>query len=492
MSMVHRVLPPEPVTSLEDYVRRRGGGGLTVAREVDPEALIDEIETSGLRGRGGAGFPTHIKWRTVRDNDAEAMATTVVVNGAEGEPGTYKDRTILTSDPYRVIEGALIAALAVGADRVVFGLKRSFEQVAERVRAACDEVVAAGWNGSIELDVFEGPDEYLYGEETALLEAIDGRYPFPRIAPPFRRGIDEVVRSPADLDSGSGLAATVDMVVQGGGGLAPPTLVDNVETLANVPRIISRGGAWFRTEGTEQSPGTIVCTVTGSVRRAGVGEFLMGTPLREVIDELGGGPLPDRHIVAVLGGASQPLLTADQLDTPLSYEAMAAAGSGLGSAGFIVLDDHDDVVAVAAGASRFLAVESCGQCSPCKSDGRALSDLMGRLSRSEADDRDLAAIRSRLATVADGARCYLASQHQVILSSVLDRFPSEVEAHLHGGRPGVEPALVAELVRVADGVAVWEEHHAAKQPDWTYDPVDSGRSPADRLDEHRAPETLAE
>src|SRR4051794_35098950 len=170
MTMVHRVLPPEPVRSLDEHLKRRGGRGLEIAGEVEPDALIDEIEAAGLRGRGGAGFPTHIKWRTVRANASSLIPSTVVVNGAEGEPGTFKDRTILMLDPYSVIEGALIAAIAIGADRVVFGLKRSFEPVAERVRAACAEVSEAGWGAGIGLHVFEGPDEYLYGEETALLE----------------------------------------------------------------------------------------------------------------------------------------------------------------------------------------------------------------------------------------------------------------------------------------------------------------------------------
>lgn len=491
MTMVHRVLPPEPVRSLDEHVKRRGGRGLEIAGEVEPEALIDELEAAGLRGRGGAGFPTHIKWRTVRANASAVMPSTVVVNGAEGEPGTYKDRTILALDPYSVIEGALIAAIAVGADRVVFGLKRSFAQVAERVRDACAEMTAAGWGPGIELIVFEGPDEYLYGEETALLETIDGRYPFPRIAPPYRRGVDEVVETAGDLASGSGQSSHVSMAGSDDE-VAPPALVDNVETLANVPRIIARGGHWFRTEGTDESPGTIVCTVSGSVQRSGVGEFVMGTPLIDVITEISGGARPERQIVAVLGGVSNGLIPAAQLDTPLSYEAMAAIGSGLGSAGFVVYDDTDDLVAVVAGVSRFLAVESCGQCTPCKQGGLALSERLDRLSRSAADERDMVAIRERVDTVADGARCYLASQHEVVVSSLLSCFPDQVEAHLTGTAPGVEPALIAELVAITDGVATVDERHHDKQPDWTYDATYSGQAPADGLDDHRARQVLDE
>jgi NADH-quinone oxidoreductase subunit F len=490
MTLVHRVLPPEPVRSLDEHLRRRGGRGLDVAASVEPEAIIEEIEASGLRGRGGAGFPTHVKWRTVRENASGLESTTVVVNGAEGEPGTFKDRTILTLDPYEVIEGALIAARAVGADRIVFALKRSFGPVVARVRDSVAEVQSAGWGEGIEIAVFEGPDEYLYGEETALLETIDGRYPLPRIAPPFRRGVDEVVETPADLRTGSGLSGHVEMAGPGPDSVAPPALVDNVETLANVPGIIARGGSWFRTEGTERSPGTIVCTVTGRVQHSGVAEFLMGTPLREVIETIGGGIQGGHAIVAVMSGVSNALITPDQLDTPLTYEDMAAIGSGLGSAGFTVYDDRDDVVALVAGASRFLAVESCGQCTACKQGGLVLADLLAGLSRSSADDRDLVQIRERVATVADGARCFLASQQEVVVASLLDRFGAVVTGHLDGSLPGVDPILVAELVTIDDGTPILDERFRDKQPDWTYDAASSGRSPADRLSEHRAPEVL--
>lgn len=488
MTIAHRVLPPEPVADLAEHLRRRGGEGLEAARALDPDALIAEVLASGLRGRGGAGFPTGVKWRTVRDNRSTTDTSTVVVNGAEGEPGTFKDRTILRNNPYVVVEGALIAARAVGAGQVIFGLKGSFGPELARVRQAVEEVRRAGWADGVDLIVFEGPSAYLYGEETALLEAIAGRYPFPRVAPPFRRGVDEVVEHRSDVDSGSNLPAHVEMA--GPGGEAPPTLVNNVETLANVPRIISRGSAWFRTSGTEESPGTIVCTVIGSTTRHGVGEVLMGTPLREVIDLIGGGPRPGRRIKAVLPGVANALIPEALLDTPVSYEAMAAIGSGLGSAGFIVFDDDDDLTAAVAGASRFLAVESCGQCTPCKQDGLALAELLAQLSRSEAGAHELELVRSRVSSVANEARCFLATQHQVVVSSLLDGFPEEIGRHVNGEAHGVEPALVAELVDISADGALIDEGHRNKQPDWTYDEEDSGQSPADRLGEHRSPEAL--
>jgi len=484
MTLVHRVLPPHPVDSLEGHVDRGGGKGHQAARQAEPEALIAEVEASGLRGRGGAGFPTGTKWRTVAEHRSAQLPATVVVNGAEGEPGTFKDRTILMTDPYSVIEGALIAARAVGADNVVIALKESFTDVVARVRSAVTDVEEAGWADGVAIAVFEGPGEYLYGEETALLETIAGRYPFPRIAPPFRRGADDVVTTEADAASDSGLSAHVEMAGEGNS-VAAPTLVDNVETLANVPRIIARGAKWFRTEGTEKSPGTIVCTVTGMVRRHGVGEVMMGTPLREVIEEIGGGALDGRRIKAVMSGVATGLITADLLDTPVTYEAMAEVGSGLGSGGFIVYDDTADMTAVAAGASRFLAVESCGQCTPCKQDGLVLADLWARLCSNEGNQADFDTIVKRAASVGDGARCYLATQHQVLATSILERFGDDIAGHVKGGATAVEPALVAELIDITEGRATFDERHLDKQPDWTFDAEYSGQSPADRFAEHR-------
>jgi NADH-quinone oxidoreductase subunit F len=485
MPKVHRVLFPEPIASLEEYLARAGGTGLEAALGKSSEEIITELEASGLRGRGGAGFPTGRKWRTVRDYASDDLATTVVVNGAEGEPGTFKDRTIVRTNPYPVIEGAIIAAKAVGAGEIVIGLKRSFGPEVKRMQAAIDEVNAAGWADDLVIRVFEGPDEYLYGEETALLESMDGRYPFPRIAPPYRRGETEVVEHDIDARSHSGLSAHVEMADETGATGAPPALVDNLETMANVPRIIGRGAAWFRTEGTDESPGSIVCTVTGQVQREGVAEFEMGTPLSEVIEEIGGGARPGRRIKAVLPGVANAVITEDQLDTPLSYEAMAAIGSGLGSGGFIVFDDSADLVAVASGVSRFLAVESCGQCTPCKQDGIVISDLLDRVCKSDASSRDLAAIGSRVKTVADGARCFLATQHQVVVGSILDQFGDEFEAHVAKRAEPVEPALIAELRDIRGDEAVVDERHRQKQFDWSYDAEDSGQAPADRFDDHR-------
>src|SRR5437870_336916 len=186
MSLVHRVLYPKAILSLDEYVTRGGGKGLKAARQMDPPAIIEQVLASGLRGRGGAGFPTGRKWQTVYDNRMATAPTTVIVNAAEGEPGTFKDRTILRRSPFLAVEGALIAARAVQADLIVFAMKQSFAGEVERVRDAIEEAEDAGWADDVALTVFEGPDEYLYGEESALLETIDGRWPFPRVVPTFR------------------------------------------------------------------------------------------------------------------------------------------------------------------------------------------------------------------------------------------------------------------------------------------------------------------
>ncbi len=467
MALAHRVLYPTAILSLDEYVARGGGQGLSAARSAKPDAIIEAVTASGLRGRGGAGFPVGRKWQTVAENRAlSSTPSTVVVNAAEGEPGTLKDRTILRRNPYLVVEGALIAARAVGADLVVFATKRSFEGEVERVRAAVEEAEADDWSDGVELVVYEGPDEYLYGEESALLETIDGRWPFPRVVTTFRRGL---------------LGKVTDDDPVG------PALVNNTESLANVPRIVGRGPAWFRTVGTEKSPGTVVCTITGYTDHHGVGEVPMGTPLGEVIDEIGGGPREGRRIKAVMSGVANGIIPASGLDTPVTYEDLAAIGSGVGSAGFIVFDDTVDMAAVAAGVARFLAVESCGQCLPCKLDGMALADLLMRLGHSNLQRTDYDVMNRRVADVADRARCYLAIQQQVVLASILKHFGDELEGHLSGDVDPVAPELISELIDIRGGRAVLDSRHWDKQPDWSYNKTYSGTVPVELYTGKRPP-----
>lgn len=448
-----RVLDVVAVSSLDVYVTGGGGTGLVAAAERGPAGTTAELEASGLRGRGGAGFPTGTKWRTIVDTGV--AASRVVVNAAEGEPGSLKDRTLLARNPYRVLEGALIAAATVGAPQVLVALKATSTKEIETLERAIAELGRAGWGPNVEIAVLPGPGEYLFGEETALLEVAAGRPPFPRLAPPYRDGVSE-----------------------------PPTLANNVETLANVALIMANGADWFRQVGTAESPGTVVCTISGSVRHAGVQEVVLGTPLSAVIDDVGGGTVEGTGVRAVLSGVSHPLLPASKLDTPLTYEDMEAAGSGLGAAGFIVFDDGDDLVAVTQGVARFLAVESCGQCTPCKQDGLAIADLLDRFRRSNGTEDDVEVLSSRIDTVTDGARCFLAHQQQRVVGSLLALFPEELAAHMEQAeerRPAVAPVVIAELLEIVDGRAKVDQEHATKQPDWTFDAEDSGTAPAERM-----------
>jgi NADH:ubiquinone oxidoreductase subunit F (NADH-binding) len=485
MTTVNRILPATPIATLDDYLAAGGGRAIDAARRVEPEAVVAEIEAAGLRGRGGAGFPTATKWRTVAANESAELATTVVVNAAEGEPGTYKDRTLLRRDPYAVVEGALVAAAVVGANDVVVALKGREPVERERIEQAIDEMAKADLLGDVEVAVVTGPHEYLFGEETALLEVVDGRPPLPRIAPPYRRGVVEVVEHDDDVDARSGASAHVEMAGPDDEAVAPPALVDNVETLVNVTHIIAEGTAWFRELGTEASPGTVVCTVTGDVVRPGVGEVPLGTTVRAAIDAIGGGPDAERPLKAVLNGVSGAPLPAALLDTPLTYEDMAGVGSGLGTASLIVVGESTDMTAVAAGVARFLAVESCGQCTPCKVDGLSLADALDRLCAGTGGRADLDAAARSLVTIADGARCNLASQQQAVVGAILEGWDDELVRRATGDVPSVEPYFVAEVVTIDDeGDVALDEARRTKQPDWTHDVPWSGSYPADELGDH--------
>jgi NADH-quinone oxidoreductase subunit F len=475
MLSVSRVLDPEPVRSLAEYVASGGGNGLTAATDRGAEATIEALEASGLRGRGGAGFPTGTKWRTVAGYASPNRPATVVVNGAEGEPGSYKDRELLVRNPYRVLEGALIAAGAVGADRVIVAVKHTFGEQIAALRRAIAELADAGWAPGVAIDIVAGPPEYLFGEETGLLEVVDGRPPFPRVAPPYRHGADEI---------GEGRISAAHIAMAGVGGAAP-TLANNVETLANVPLILANGVSWFQELGTQRSPGTIVCTVSGSTQRAGVGEYPMGTTLREVITELGGGVEVGATIAAVLSGVANAFIPPGKLDTALTYEDMRGAGAGLGCAGFIVFDDSVDLVAVAQGVAHFLSVESCGQCTPCKQDGLAIARVLERFCDSNATDADIDELSSRIDTVGEEARCSLAGQQALVAGSLLALFPEALARHLETSPDRAEPVtavLIAPLTVVrAGGESEIDESYGTKQPDWTHDAVDSGAAPAERL-----------
>ncbi len=428
------VLPPLPVESLDDYLAGGGGRGLERARTLGPDGIVDELGRAGLRGRGGAGFPTATKLRSVRE--AAGRHRYAVANGAEGEPGTFKDRAILRVNPYQVVEGLAIAAHAVGASEVFIALKASFERERARVLDAVTAMEHAGLLGDLSVGIVAGPEEYLYGEEKALLEVIEGNDPLPRWLPPYLHGLfataPQLGWTPHDPESG-----------HRGAHESNPPAVNNVETLANVPHIIARGAEWFRSLGTPESPGTVVCTVVGDVTRPGVVEVELGTPLREVLDARGA-PRAGRTIKAV---------------------------RGLGAAGFIVYDDTTCMVDVAALLARFLWVESCGQCPPCKLGTGEITRALDDIASGRGDQTSLETVNHWLDVVADGNRCFLPVEAQQLVGGLLHTFPADFDAHLLGSCPSPRDLAVPKLVDIDDHGARYDPKQRRKRPDWTYEPA---------------------
>jgi NADH:ubiquinone oxidoreductase subunit F (NADH-binding) len=455
------LLDGEPVRSLDEHRARGGGEALDLASRLGPDGVLDELEISGLRGRGGAGFPAAIKWRTIAAGADGVGERFVVANGAEGEPGTFKDRTLMVHDPYSVVEGVLIAARTVGARRAFVATKASFAPQLEALARAIDEIRAAGWAEGVELTLVPGPDEYLFGEEKGLLEVIEGEEPLPRMFPPYVYGLF-TMNPQMGWSAGAGRVARDSTDVA-----SNPTLVNNVETLATVPHIVRRGGEWYRSIGTPESPGTVICTVSGDTVHHGVDEFELGTPLEEVLVELGGGLPEGRAVRYVLSGVANPVVRGPDLGVPVSYEGMESIGSGLGSAGFVVYDDRTDPLELATAVSRFLGVESCGQCPACKLGCTEITEMLADAGEGGYGPGDLAALDARLDRVTDAARCFLPSQEQRVIRSLLPdlRDPTAREGTVR------RDLLVAEIHALRDGRVELDERQARKRPDWTYDPA---------------------
>ncbi len=457
------LLPTVPITSLDAYLATNtGGSGIVRAQDLGPAATIDEVVRSGLRGRGGGGYPTGQKWAGIAEQTGGRRY--LVCNGAEGEPGTFKDRALLRANPYQLVEGLVIAAFAVGADEAFICLKASFEREIAGVTRAVQEFQAAGICTDCTVTIVAGPEEYLFGEEKAMLEVIEGNEPLPRWLPPHLHGLFATApqlgwqshdRQPGETP-GSG---------------SNPTLVNNVETLSNIPHILARGATWFRSMGTPASPGTIVTTVIGDVIAPDVGEVEMGTPLRAVIEAVGSGLVSGRTVKAVFSGVANAVVMAANLDVPVSYEGFQAIGSGMGSAGFIVYDDTTCMVDVAYRFSRFLSIESCGQCPPCKLGSSAITEHLERIETGAGDDNDLKAIAGWLEHVTDGNRCYLAVEEQVMVTSILRAYPEEFTEHIELHEcPRPRQLPIPKLVDLTDGRAVYDEAFWRKRPDWTYAP----------------------
>jgi NADH-quinone oxidoreductase subunit F len=457
------LLPTEPITSLDAWLATDVGGlGVDAAQRLGPQGTIEVIAEAGLRGRGGGGFPTGRKWAGIAAQ--QGTRRFVVCNAAEGEPGTFKDRALIRANPYQLVEGVIIASFAVGAEAAYICLKASFEREIDAVTRAVQEFQAAGICSDCVVNIVAGPGEYLYGEEKAMLEVIEGNAPLPRWFAPYEHGLFATAPQ-------LGWQATPSGGATRGEPSPNPTLVNNAETLSNVPHILAKGAEWFRSMGTPDSPGTVVATVVGDVVAPDVGEVELGTPLRAVIEAVGSG-LPDgRRVKAVFSGVANPVVTEANLDVPVSYEGFASIGSGMGAAGFIVHDDTTCMVDTAYRFSRFLSVESCGQCPPCKIGSGEITVHLENLERGMGTEADLQGIIRWLGRVTDGARCYLPTEERLVVASILDAFAHEFADHIEHHRcPSPRQLPVPILVDLADGVATYDETFWRKRPDWTYDP----------------------
>ncbi len=435
------LLPDAPVPDLDAYVTGGGGQGLEAALARSPEAVIDEVRRSGLRGRGGAGFPTGTKWASIADA-AGIYDTYVICNAAEGEPGTYKDRELMARNPYQLLEGILIAMYAVGAARAFVGVKARFAEQVERLIRARDELAAAGWRAAEAVRIVPGPDEYLFGEEKAMLEVIEGKLPLPRILPPYQIGLFATMQEPN------------------------PTAVNNVETLSNVPHILAHGADWLRREGTEESPGTMLFTVSGDVDAPGVYELALGTPLRTLVCDVGGADA--ERIKAIYSGTSNTVITPGLLDLPMDFDSFAEAGTGLGSGGLVVYDERRCIVQVTATLARFLAVESCGQCLACKLGTAAIFEHLDRLVRGEGTAGDIEEVRKRTETVTDANRCYLPVGAALLVRSTLEAFADEFHDRIGSPTPRQVFVEVPKIESLSGGREILDLDYRRKRSDWSY------------------------
>ncbi len=381
---------------------------LLATRDVD--GVIAQLNDAGLRGMGGAGFPTARKWEAVRREAGDEKY--VVCNADESEPGTIKDRAILDSAPHLVVEGMAIACVVTGARRGILYIRHEYEPERESVAHAIDEARSAGLIGPdapCDLDVFVSPGGYICGEESALLEAIEGRRAQPRLKPPFpvQRGL-----------------------------WGKPTVINNVETLAAVPAILHHGAAWWQAQGTNGCAGLKVVGVSGDVRRPGVFQVAMGTSLRQVIEGHAGGIADGRQLKAVApSGASSGFLPASLADVPLDFAALQKAGSMLGSGAIVAVADGTCMVDLALNVARFFARESCGKCWPCRVGSEKIVAMLERATRGDAGAEALAPLDELSQTLQLTSICGLGQVVPSPIGSVVRHFPDEVRAHLDGRCP---------------------------------------------------------
>ena len=397
----------------------KNGGGITALekclQQLQPEQIIAEVEKSGLRGRGGAGFPSGKKWRFVAAASGEKKY--VICNGDEGDPGAFMDRMILESFPFRVIEGMLIAAIATGATEGIMYIRAEYPFATKSARRAieiCEENGLLGDNilgsdFSFKLRVFSAAGAFVCGEETALIASIEGGRGMPKLRPPF----------PAQQ-----------------GLWGQPTLVNNVESLATIPWILRNGAAEFSQLGTETSKGTKTFALAGKIKRSGLIEVPMGLTLRQIVEEIGGGIIDDKKFKAIqVGGPSGGCIPATLADTPVDYEALTAAGAIMGSGGMVVLDEADCMVDIARYFMAFTHAESCGKCTYCRVGTKRMLEILERLCAGKGRKGDIEKLEQLSVAVKGGSICGLGKTAPNPVLSILKHFREEYEAHIDGRCP---------------------------------------------------------
>ncbi len=379
-------------------------------REFKPADIIDIVKKSGLRGRGGAGFPTGMKWGFVPKNTGKPVY--LCVNADESEPGTFKDRLIIEKDPHQLLEGTIISAYALDCHTAFIYIRGEFVTQARDLQQAIDQAYAKGYLGrnilgsgyDLELVLHRGAGAYICGEETALLESLEGKRGHPRLKPPF----------PAVV-----------------GLYRCPTVINNVETLANVPHIINEGPEWFAAIGVERNAGTRLFGVSGHVQKPGVYEFPMGITLRELIFDHCGGMRPGRTLKAIVpGGSSVPILSASQVDVKLDFDSVAKAGSMLGSAGVIVMDDSTCLVKAVTRITKFYAEESCGQCTQCREGTEWLLQILERIEEGRGREGELEVLLDICTEMKGRTICPLSDACAMPVESYIQKFYDEFAAHI--------------------------------------------------------------
>lgn len=396
--------------SIDDYIAHEGYEGLRKALAETRDEVIKEIEISGLRGRGGAGFPTYFKWRAAKNAKEEPKY--IVCNADEGDPGAFMDRSVLEGDPHAVLEGMMIAGYAIGAEEGYIYCRAEYPMAIERLTIAIDAAHERGFLGknilgsdfSFDIHIKEGAGAFVCGEETALIQSLEGKRGTPILKPPF----------PAEK-----------------GYLEKPTNINNVETLANIAWIIRHGGAEYRKIGTEKSPGTKVFALTGKIKNGGLVEVPMGTSLREIIYDIGGGIKHDKKFKAVqLGGPSGGCIPAEYLDTPVDYENVNKLGAIMGSGGMVVMDESTCMVDMAKFFISFIVEESCGKCTPCRIGNRRILEILEKITAGKATMEDLDHLTELAEVIKDASLCGLGQSAPNPVLSTLRYFMDEYKAHV--------------------------------------------------------------